>query len=96
MEKRIGRQLKKPPDSYYPMDSQRILKTRGVIPLVVISATYPVFSYCQKCLDLIFIYLSGLMISIGNLRPLNYVYVANKEARTLNYCRLKECRIRLE
>jgi len=44
------------------MDSQRILKPRGVTPLVAISAIDVLFLDYHKCLDLIFIHLSGLMI----------------------------------
>jgi hypothetical protein len=40
-----------------------------------ISAIDVLFSDHPKCLHLIFIYLSGLMISIGNLRLLKYASV---------------------
>jgi hypothetical protein len=41
------------------MDSRRILKPRGVTPLVVISAMNPLFPTPQKGEDLIFIYSQG-------------------------------------
>jgi hypothetical protein len=47
------------PDPDYPMDSQRILKPRGVTPLVVISAMNPLFPTPQKGEDLISIYSHG-------------------------------------
>ena len=43
-----------------------------------ISAIDVLFSDHPKCLDLIFIYLSGLMISIENLRLLKHASVADK------------------
>jgi hypothetical protein len=45
---------------------------------VHISAINLLFSDHQKCLDLIFIYLSGLMIFIRNLRLINHAPVAEK------------------
>jgi hypothetical protein len=42
------------------MDSQRILKPRGVTPLVVISAMNPLFPTPQKGEDLISIYSHGI------------------------------------
>ncbi len=36
------------------------------------------FSDYQECLDLVFIYLSGLMISIGDLRLLKHASVVDK------------------
>jgi hypothetical protein len=65
----------KEPLHKFLMDSQRILKPRGVTPLVVISAIDVLFSDHPKYLDLIFIYLSGLMISVGNLRFLKHAWV---------------------
>jgi hypothetical protein len=66
------------PDLDYPMDSYRISKPRWVTPMVTISAIDVLFSDHPKCLDLIFIYLSGLMISIGNLRLMNHASVEDK------------------
>jgi len=42
---------------------------------VAIAAIYLLFLNNQKCLDWIFIYLWGLMISIGNLRLMNHDHV---------------------
>ena len=39
-------------------------------------AMHVLFSDHPKCLDLISVYLSGLMISIGNLRLMNHASVA--------------------
>jgi hypothetical protein len=46
--------------------------------MVAISAIDVLFSDHPKCLDLIFIYLSGLMISIGNLRLLKHASIEDK------------------
>jgi hypothetical protein len=54
------------PGPDYSIDSYRISKPHGVTPMVAISAIDMLFSDHQKCLDLIFIYLSGLMISNDN------------------------------
>ena len=51
------------PDPEHPMDSYRISKPHGVTPMVAISAIDVFFLGYPKSLDLIFIYLSGLMIS---------------------------------
>jgi hypothetical protein len=48
------------------------------IAMVSISAIDVFFSGYPKSLDLIFIYLSGLMISIGNLRILKRASVEDK------------------
>jgi len=45
------------------MDFYRISKPCGVTRVVAVSAIDVLFSDHPKCLDLIFIYLSGLMIS---------------------------------
>jgi hypothetical protein len=45
---------------------------------VRVSAIDVLFSDHPKCLDLIFIYLSGLMISIGNLRLLMHPSFTDK------------------
>jgi len=48
------------PDPDYPMDSYRISKPHGVIPMVTISAIYPLFPTPQKSHDLIFTDLPGM------------------------------------
>ena len=58
------------------MDSYGISKRHGVTAMVTISAIDPLFSDHPKCLDLIFLYLSGLMIFTGNLRLVNHASVA--------------------
>jgi hypothetical protein len=50
---------------------------------VWISAIDVLFSDHPKCLDLIFIYLSGLMISIENLRLLKHTSVADKQVKEI-------------
>jgi len=50
------------PDPNYPMDSYRISKPRGAAPMVAVSAIDVLFSDYRKCLDLIFIYLPGMML----------------------------------
>ena len=45
---------------------------------IAISAIDVLFSDYPKCLDLIFIYLSGLMISTGNPRFLKHVSIKDK------------------
>jgi hypothetical protein len=52
------------------------MKRAGV--RVAISDIDVLFSDHPKCLDLIFIYLSGLMISIEHLRFLKHTSVADK------------------
>jgi hypothetical protein len=55
------------------------IKEEGQVPSVVaISAINVLFSDRPKCLDLIFIYFSGLMISIENLRLLKHSSVADR------------------
>lgn len=66
------------PDPDYPMDSYRISKPRGAAPMVTVSAIDVLFSDYRKCLDLIFIYLPGMMISTGNLRLLKLASIADK------------------
>jgi len=46
--------------------------------MVIISAIHVLFSDHPKCLDLIFMYLSGLMIYIGNLRLVKHASVAGE------------------
>ena len=46
--------------------------------MVAISAIEVLFLVYPKCLNLIFIYSSGLMISIGNLRHLKHASVEDK------------------
>ena len=65
-------------DPNYPMGSHRISKPRGVTPLVAISAIDVPFYHYPKCLDLIFIYPSGLMISTGNLRFLKHASIEDR------------------
>jgi hypothetical protein len=45
---------------------------------VLVSAIGVLLSDHPKCLDLIFMYLSGLMISIGSLRLMNHAFVVDK------------------
>jgi hypothetical protein len=71
------------PDSFnvqpdYPMDSNGISKPHRATSLVTISAIDVLFSDHPKCLDLIFIYLSDLMFSIGNLRLLKHASIADE------------------
>jgi len=66
------------PDPDYPMDSYRISKPHGVTPTATISAIDVLFSDHPKCLDSIFIYLLGPMISTGNLRLLKLASIADK------------------
>ncbi len=54
-------------------------KSRRVGLMVTISAMYLLFLDHRKCFDLIFIYLSGLTISIRNLRLLKYASVVDKQ-----------------
>ncbi len=56
----------------------RILIPGRLAPRVGISAIDVLFSDHPKCLDLIFIYSPGLMISIGNLRLLKHASIADK------------------
>jgi hypothetical protein len=46
--------------------------------VVAISAIEVLFSDYPKCLDLIFIYLPGMRISIGNLRFLKHASIKDK------------------
>ena len=62
-------------DPDYPMDYNRFSNPRWVTPMVTVAAINPLFSDHPKCLDLIFIYLSGLTISIGSLRLLKHASV---------------------
>jgi hypothetical protein len=55
-----------------------LLRDNYHVAEVSIAAINVLFSDHQKCLDLIFIYLSGLMISIGNLRFLWNALTENK------------------
>jgi hypothetical protein len=63
------------PDPDYPMDSYRISKSHGVTPMVAISTINLQFLNHRKRLDLIFIYLPGIMISTGSLRFLKYASI---------------------
>ena len=49
---------------------------------VTVSAINLQFFNHLKCLDLIFIYLSGLMIFIGNMRLLKYASVVDKQVKS--------------
>jgi len=57
-----------------PLKYQSLLtlrKTTGLEKVHVSAINFQFFSH-RKCLDLIFIYLSDLMVSIGNLRLLKH------------------------
>jgi hypothetical protein len=66
------------------MDYNRISKPRWVTPMVTVSAIDLLFSDHQKSLDLIFIYLPGLVISIGNLRILKHASVEDRSVYSLD------------
>ncbi len=61
------------------MDVVKCLKDdKGSVPAIDV-----LFSDHPECLDLIFIYLSGLMIAIGNLRLLKQASVEDKEVHSI-------------